>query len=1324
MKRNRHLPLMVLTIFVNFTVIGQEIYYQSLGNKDGLSQSSAVSFWQDYIGRVWIGNDALNCYDGEDVRVFRISEYLPGVEDSNIHALCGNDSVLFFLAENALFSFDLIHETFHNPQIPTYSICYSENEVYYLSTDKILSVYHPKTGTSRPLFSLPDSIRYATTIVSPEEDVFWIGTPSGIYVANTKKGSVEKVLLPEEHIVYLYKDSNGSVWIATQKYQLYLFTPNRELIPLRINKEGTKERIQIPNNILCIQEDVAKTIWIGTLTGTYQLLKKDNGTFELKQHILKESMISALFSDQQGTMWIGSYYGDVRYHHPLIDNYTFYATDESNPKRLHGAMIGQITKDKYGNMYFATEGSGINILRAGSDSFEHLTTANGLPENKIKALWYDEAYNRLFISVYMEGVCYLDLNTQTIKRIESDVLSDVYLRIIENFVPWQDCLILHTQNGLFKLNRKTLAIDWFFEDADLRERCSGIIRTLFLDEKNTLWVSSFRRGLFTIDLKTNEVLHSYGNGISQDSRIPSAIIKIDGDYKRGLYFVTLKSGILKYNHIADTFHVFNEEKYNLLSDICYNVAFSPENHLIITSNKGITLMNIAPDNTVYSSYHIQINQSSPLTAFIGECGLYVSTEENKIYAGCLYGLFCFSGNDAVSVHTPYSLYLSSLQVTDGKSSLVKKDLSRTHEIVLPYNRNTISLKFASSDYLASRTSSYEYLLEGLEDYWTGVNHKTIVYNSLRPGIYKLTVRETEDKSKAAEMTIVIKPPVWKTIPAYLVYLLLLTAVVVLIIRTYKSRALLEASLKMERREVVRIEELNKNKMDFFITVSNEFRIPLTIIVSLIDRMPELPARGKNKLEKIKRQVSRLQDLVTEMLDFRKMEQNKLHLQIGKYDLMTFIQTIYSNFSDYASEKEIGFKFNQRNEYAPIWFDQRQMQKVFYNLMSFIFKASSPKDTITISIHGITGYWKVQIMQIAGSKNKKEWDDLINVLNGTESFSDISMLSDGDIGIAFSKGILALHKGSITVSREEDKIILIVSIPAGIAHLDMEDIQDKQEVSEQPQPFFLSDMIVEDDVDMLSETETEKKTYKMVLVEDDYEMRHLLKETFSMHYEVIEFDNAGSGYEYIIDEKPDIIICEINMPGLSGIEMCSKLKSNIYTHYIPVILLTSQPSEQQNVESIRSGAEYYFVKPFNIRILFLRCNYLIRSRQLMLQQKPEQQEKMLEMATNEREKDFLAAANLVVEENWNNHAFDTKIWYEKLGMGRTRFFNRIKDITGMTPNDYLIYLKMNKGQQLLKEDNGFTIAEIAYQLGFSNPAYFSKCFKKQFGITPLEYKRNN
>ncbi|MDR1403679.1 MAG: helix-turn-helix domain-containing protein [Tannerellaceae bacterium] len=1320
MNINRLVPLTVFTICIRFTALGQDIYYQSLGNKDGLSQASAVSFWQDPAGRIWIGNDALNCFDGEEVRVFRVSEYLPGVEDSNIHALCGGDSLLFFLAENALFSFDLVHETFHNLQIPTYSVCYSDAGLYYLSAGKALSVYDPDTGASRPLLSLPDSVRYATAIVSPEEGVCWVGTPSGIYVADIKEGRVE-VLLPGEHIVCLYKDSGGCIWIATQKYQLYLFPPDRALTPLRINREGTAQSVQIPNHILCIQEDVEKTVWIGTLTGAYRLQKKEQDAFEWKQYIWKESMISALFSDRQGTMWIGSYYGDVRYHHPVMDNYTFYATDESSPGRLHGAMIGQITKDAHGTMYFATEGSGVNILRAGSDSFEHLTTANGLPANKIKALWYDPAYDRLFISVYMEGICYLDLQTQTVRRIESDVLSDVYQHIIENFAPCGDGLILHTQNGLFRLNRETLAIDWFFADAALRERCSGIIRTVFLDEKNILWVSSFRRGLFTIDLQTNQILRYYGDGISRDSGIPSAVIKIGGDYKRGLYLVTLKSGILKYDQAADTFYVFNEEKHNLPSNICYNVAFSPENHLIVTSNKGITLMNMAPRNAVYSSYHIRLNQSSPLTAFIGECGLYVSAAENRIYAGCLYGLFCFSGEGLVSAHPPYALYFSSLQVNNGESVPLKIDLLQSCQVVLPYDKNTVSLKFASSDYLASRTSSYEYRLEGLDDYWIATGHKTIVYNSLPPGVYQLTVRETGDTGKTARMTIVIKPPLWRTVPACLAYLLALTAVVALIIRAYRSRTLLEASLEMERREVIRIEELNKNKMDFFVNVSNEFRIPLTIIVSLIDRMPEFPAKGKNKLEKIKKQAVRLQDLVTEMLDFRKMEQNKLRLKIGKYDLMAFIQTIYSNFSDYASEKELFFKFNRQSDYAPVWFDQRQMQKVFYHLTSFIFKASAPRDAVTISVRSITGYWKVQIAHKAGSGNKKMGDDLIDGMNGADSFSDISMWPDGDVGIAFSKGILSLHKGSIAVSREGDTIVWIVSIPTGLAHLNMEDIQDRQEEAKPLLPFALADRTGDDDDgDWLPETE--KKTYKMVLVEDDYEMRHLLKETFSMHYQVMEFDNADSGYDYILEEKPDIVICEINVPGLSGIEMCSRVKSNIYTRHIPVILVTSQPSEQQNITSIRSGAEYYVVKPFNIRILFLRCNYLIRNRRLILRQKPEQQEQMLEMATDEREKEFLAAANRIVEENGNNHSFDTKMWYEKLGMGRTRFFNRIKEITGMTPNDYLVYLKMNKGRQLLEQDAGFTIAEIAYQLGFNHPAYFSKCFKKQFGVTPQEYKR--
>jgi Signal transduction histidine kinase len=1321
--------LLLLCLFSHLNLTGKNVHYQTLGNKHGLSQSSAVSIWQDGIGRMWIGNDALNCYDGESVRVFRISEYINGIEDSDIHALCGNDSALFFLAENRPVCFDLIMETFHSPEIKTYSICHSNGQLYYVSDRGIFSAYDWKADTSYYLVTLPQHIAGAETILEAGKETFWAGTPSGIYIINTASNRIENTLLSDKHIIYLYKDLKDYIWIVTQTHEIYLYTPDQRLIPLKIKNKLIESLFN--NSIFCILEDIKGTIHIGTLTGIYELQRTEEDHFLFQGHTLPESTIYALYSDKQGTVWIGSYYGDVRYFNPKEDNYTYYITNESDPTQLHGAVIGQIAEDHKNNLYFATEGSGINILRPGSTRFEHLTTANGLPQNKIKDLWYDKKHNRLIISAYMEGICYLDLNTNTIHRIKNGAITTLHQQIVEKMIPYRNYLVLHTQNGIFKLDRDTLEISRFFDDEELAEFCSGILRTIFIDNKDILWISSLRHGLFTVDLKTNKILKQYGDGVIEKSKIPSAIIKIAEDTQKGLYFVTLKSGILKHDALQDTFLLFNEKSHLLLSNICYNIAFSPGGNLIVVSTKGISLFDVN-NNNFRPIHHIRIGASSPLTAFIGDCGLYVSPTNNCIYAGGLYGLLCFNEKDLSNGTGNYSLYFSSLQInnqpTQPGSPLLEKSFPQITRLVLPYNQNTLSFNFATSNYLSSRTSLYEYKLEGLDDSWTKTNHQTIIYNSLRPGKYKLKIREVVNPEKSTELNIEIKPPFWATVPAFLIYIFLFIFSLWRIIRFNKSKSILAASLEMERREIMRIEEMNRNKMDFFVNISNEFRIPLTLILSQLDRLEQdISSISKNKIEKIKRQALRLQELISEMLDFRKMEQNKLSLKIGNHNMVEFLQGIYTIFNDYASEKQVAFKFNHTGESVQVWFNHKQMQKVFFNLLSFIFKTASPKDSIILSLHKVTGYVKVHITHrgAAGPPDEELCNLLDKFNSNNNTFPDnLSSLPDGAIGIAFSNGIINLHKGYLSSIREGDKTVLVVALPSGNAHINLEDIIETSK-EEFALPAIVSDELVKEDPFWKDESDNPKKNFRMLLVENDYEMRMLLKETFSMLYEVIEYEEAQEAYEYAIRELPDIILSEINLPGMSGTEMCSMIKSNINTFYIPVVLLSSQPSEEQNIESIRSGADYYFVKPFNTRIFFLRCNYLVKSRHKMLKNKPfEDTNEMLEMVTNEQEQEFLSQVNQVVENHWDDPSFDITIWSKELGISRTRFFNRIKEITGMTPNDYLLLLKMNKGRILLQEGNGLTIAEIAYQLGFRNPAYFSKCFKKQFGITPQNIKRNN
>lgn len=646
-----------------------------------------------------------------------------------------------------------------------------------------------------------------------------------------------------------------------------------------------------------MENDIKNNLWIGTLNGAYRLdeVEGEPYTFSIGQHIFPESTIFSLYSDRRGLLWFGSYYGDVRYFNPQVNDYEFYEADEQVAFRLHGAVQGHIAESRQGTFYIATEGSGVNILQPGKDRIEHLTVENGkLPHNKIRSLWFDPDYDRLYMGAYMKGLYYIDQATAETHKVKADVMSSSYANIVEKMVPYQNYLILLTQEGLFKMDRKTQHVSYLFEQEELKNLCEGIIRTIYVDKRDVLWISSYKKGLFTVDLKTKRPLSFYGDGLNKESTIPSAIVDICGDARHGLFFATLKSGVLNYQFDTDTFICFSEKNAHLLSDICYNIAFSKQGELIVTSNKGISFLDLSPKKTVLSANHFQLVSSFPLKGLSADCGLYASRNDGRIYIGGLYGLLVLPEEIKKLDDNSYPIYFSSLWVNNEKvlpgAPLLLQSLPETKKLILPYHQNTLSLSFASSDYVNYSPVLYEYKLEGLDNIWTKTEYKTITYTSLRPGTYKLAVREVQNPSRRAELICVIRPPFWKSLPAFACYLLLGVWLLWKIIRFQKSKTILQTTLEMERREVAQIEELNQNKLKFFTNISNEFRTPLTLIINQLDRLyADLAPSARNKADKIRKQVVRLQSLVSELLDFRKMEQKQLRLKVRDYELKEFLK---------------------------------------------------------------------------------------------------------------------------------------------------------------------------------------------------------------------------------------------------------------------------------------------------------------------------------------------------------------------------------------------------------------------------------------------------
>lgn len=1314
--------LFLFSLFSLFAT-AKDINFNTLGTIQGLSQASAISIWQDGVGRMWFGNDALNQFDGTNVKVYRLSEYFSEIEDSNIHAICGdNSSNLFFLAENQLVQFDLVRERFTLPGIQSNALYCTGDSLFYANDNK-LYYYDSKATVNRLIASLPNPEHIIKSIQSAGNGIFWLGTTGGLYKVSIKNPEQPIRMFENESISCLYLDSNSCLWIGSKSKQIHRILSNGEVKHVLLKM--TDDFSYIDSDIYCFQEDSNGNIWVGTLSGLYLLeIKGDKGeVVQVEKPLLPESTIFSLYSDKQGTLWIGSYYGEVRFFNTKTNYYSFLPSNDRVSANLHGAVIGSMTEDLNGSLYIATEGSGLNVIHKNSALVEHFKKGtNGLTHNKIRSVWFDKENNRLYLGVYMDGLSYLDLKSQKFHTIKSPILSSIHEKIVEEIISYKNYLILLTQDGIFKMDKESQLITPLFDEVKLQNECKGIIRVIHVDNRGILWVSSMTKGLFTVDLKNKKILRNYGSGLGQGSVIPSAVRAICGNQKDGLFFATLKSGLLEYDFDKDTFKSYTKENHMLLSDVCYNMEFTKNGKLILTSDKGISLLDVRK----HSSKHIRLTDFLPLKALSGDCGLFVSPTSGKIYVGGIYGMMSFMEDDLNDEQNDYNLYFSSLSVNNkmidpNAEGILNKGFAYTTKIKLAYNQNTINVTFASSNYSSSYNCRYEYKMDGLDEFWTSTDYQTITYTSLPPGNYILRVRELANPSKMISLEIIVSAPFWASIPAYFVYAFLLFSLLFWYVRFNKGKALLQASLEMEQRENVRIEELNQKKLEFFTNISHEFRTPLMLISGQADRLlqQDLSSGNKNKIEKIQKQSLRMQDLITELLDFRKLEQDRFDLKVDSHDIAAFLNEIFTSFTEYAKEKQIRYLFEHANEEVILWFDQIQMQKVFYNLLSSAFKFSVTPGEIRLILEQKKGFAEVKVFIKESMLEDNVLEGIFDSFYQSDTFASDPNLPGSGIGLALGKGIVELHKGTLSIYKDDNGTVLSVKLLSGDKHFTADQLDgDQQQDIAGSLSYGQVASYVPDDISVNSES----RRYRMLLVEDDDDLRQLLKETFSPVYDVLEAKNGAEGLELAKDEKPDIIISDVKMPRLSGIEMCSRLKSHIDTFHIPIVLLTTQTSIEQHIEGVKCGADDYIIKPFNIELLFLKCNNLVKSRKDLSQKYSEHQEfDKVELATNSNDQLFLEHSEKIIQDNFENVSFDVSEWCKEMGIGRTSLFHKVKAITGMTPNDYILHLKMSKGMILLREENS-TIAEVAYSLGFSSPAYFSRCFKNQFGITPQQYRK--
>jgi len=1325
---------LMLMLIMDSQTRAQGIYFEHLNQNDGLSHYTVNSMYQDENGLIWIGTrDGLNRYDGNEFLTFRQqTEDSTGLFANNIRTVCGGkNGFVFLFCKSGAVELNLKTEKFTTIfKKGVTSVQYGQDNLWITMFDRIYS-YNPLSENKLQLYlSVGINGIKIRTLTETTDRIIYVGTEAnGVLVFDKNKKLVKRYAINQA--TFIYEDSKKNIWICTRNNGLYRIDFSgavRNFVHVNNDYES------IPDNLVrTIIEDDLGEFWIGTPNGLCRLNIETN-SFQQFRHLreasqgISSSSVWSLMRDNQGTIWIGTYFGGIDMINPRYSTYKFYgASMASIQHSLSSPMVGRMIGDYNGNLWIGTDGGGLNFFNPKTKTFEWIMSGNmngNLSANTVKSMWIDQQRNNLWIGTHLGGLNKMNLKNRGIKSFihqpgNPESIPDNYVRDI---IHYNDTLIISTQNsiGLFDLKTEKCR---FLKINDISIANKEIFDML-LDSENNLWFS-FSNTLVRYSMKTRqkEVFHSNNN-----------VTVVYQDKSGNIWIGTDGNGVKVFNKSKHLFESYTGSNDILQSRYVIDIVESMGGYMYFSTNSGL----IITDKAYKFSRLLNNKNGFPLIA-LNENSLYID-DYNQVYVGGINGMVSFFEKDLIKPNVDYAinitgLWINNKRIVPGDKSFIDKSVGYLDEIVLKPEHSVFTVNFSTTNYIRVLKSDMQYMLTGFDKDWIDANFRnSITYTNLNPGTYVLKIRtkSATDKQivKEKQIEIVVLPPFYKTKIAYFIYFILVAGIAIVLIRFYTSKVKLSTSLEYEKRERLQTEEHNQSKLRFFTNISHEFRTPLTLIINQIDvilQMGNVPQPVYTRLLNVIRNANRMKKLITELLDFRKFEQGYMLPKVSNQNVVPFLNEIFLSFKELAQSKEINYSFLCSVQEIDLWFDENQLEKVFYNLIANAFKYTKHGGSITVKIEQIENEVKISIVDTGVGIDKQSAKRIFDRFYQAEN-SSLDMVSGqgSGIGLALAKGIVEAHSGILIVESEPDKgSVFIVTLKLGDYHF-----AENQKVIPFNKNIAWIKEIEMPEREFLVEINESRKTlstdlYTILIVEDNEEILQVLVETFNPIYKVITAVDGIDGLTKATENQPDIVLSDVMMPNMSGVEMCSKLKSNFETSHIPVVLLTAQTAADYIVQGLITGADDYIIKPFNLKVLVARCNNIVNTRR-MLQQKfsREQNPELQLIATNSIDQQLVEKATGIVEKHMDDSDFDISHFASEMWLSRTNLFNKLKGVTGQTPNDFILNIRLKKSAFLLLNSPSMAIADIAVQVGFGSTSYYIKKFNKLYGVTPAQYRKNS
>ena len=1340
---------------------------QFLPVEQELSQNTATTILQDKNGFLWIGTrSGLNRYDGINmVNYYHDEEDSLSLPNNYVRTLFETKEGIIWIGTEGggLCRYDEYIDSFvpfglegSEDQLSgatIYAIYEDQNENLWVGTQNnglnLVDYEQNKIFHFRPNSDDPFSIsaNHVSGITQDQFDNIWIATWGGgmnLFDNNTRRfiryihDPKNTKSISSNVIRTMYKGPSENIFIGTEEGLNKLVHQDKGQFVF----EKTNLGFQGSTVVLSVVEDSENRIWIGTENNGVFVGDKDLGNFT--QHVsdptfeysIQNNSIWSLHQDRTGIIWVGTFNKGLYKVDDKLRNFRSFKHSTYHDNSVSNNSVSAFVEDKNGNVWIGTDGGGLDHWDIDANSFTHFNESNSLVKNEVLALLIDSREN-LWVGTWYGGLLRKEKNSKEFKRfhinhpVADNPGTENVFSIIEDSKSriW---IALYRQ-GLVMYDPKSNDFGGFQNETfDDKSISSDYVRCLVEDREGRLWIGTEGGGLNLLQEKNGSFsfLRFLNSSNDPNSISSNSVLSIVQDESGDLWIGTA-SGL-------NNFDIDNDEwtKYGrrdgLPDDVIYAIEIDEQQKLWLSSNKGLSKFD--PRIGLFQNFDIKDGLQS--MEFFKNSSYQLSTGE--MLFGGVEGFNLFDPSAIKENNEQPDIYLSNFKISNrrvrpAEKSPLTQPIRQAEEINLKHDENDFGFEFSLLSFRQSDRNEYAYQLENYNDDWQEIgNRREASFTNVPPGDYVFKVKATTGgrwSSNEVQIDIHIATPWYASNLSYFLYFAAAIAILIITFRTIVNRERLQNQLRIDQMELSKMQELDEMKSSFFANISHEFRSPLTLILGPLKAMKELGdlKLSSSQVDVMIRNAESLLKLINQLLELSKLESGKMKLEIVKTDLVDFLKPIVHSFSSLANQKMVNYKIDFPAKEVNLYFDKEKIEKVMVNLISNALKFTPDFGNIKIKIENSEDDICISVIDSGIGIPKDELGFVFNRYYRVKRDSSKKQKGTG-IGLSLTKELVEIHQGRIEVISEENKgSTFNVYLKKGKKHFHEEEIIENiksnfyYEKAIEYSSEEISDKEIDPNIRGSLEGQMEKRP-QILVIEDNDDIRMYIRQILEGEYLVSDVANGKLGLEMALEQVPDMIISDVMMPGITGFELCQKIKEDVKTSHIPVLLLTAKASDDSAVEGFEVGADYYITKPFEPRLLSLRVRNALKIanqiREKLLNKETLQIEpKNVQIPS--KDKDFIDRAVSIVEDNMANSEFYVDDLGKELGLSRMQLYRKLKALVGQSANEFVRSLRLKRAAQMIGQDQ-LTISEITYQVGFNDLQYFRDCFKKQFGVNPSEY----